>query len=131
MFRNKKNIHLSLMLYIYFLFTIDTTAAVKKKTFDFVVGVDGNFKAAMTAAAKSASSGNRYLLFFPNGQYDIGKLTGDANEVTTFPTSNVSFIGKMQTVPSFLIKQSMKGSVLLPHCFLKMQTICISRTSQY
>jgi pectin methylesterase-like acyl-CoA thioesterase len=94
MFRNKKSIHLSLILYIYFLFTIDTTAAVKKKTFDFVVGVDGNFKAAMTAAAKSASSGNRYLLFFPNGQYDIGKLTGDANEVTTFPTSNVSFIGE-------------------------------------
>jgi pectin methylesterase-like acyl-CoA thioesterase len=67
---------------------------VTKKAFDFVVGIDGDFKAAMAAASKSASNSNRFYLFFPNGEYNIGKLTGDANGVTTFPTSNVSFIGE-------------------------------------
>ncbi len=69
-------------------------AAVSRKTFDFVVGVDGDFKAAMTVAAKAASTDNRFYLFFPKGEYNIGKLTGDANGVTTFTTSNVSFIGE-------------------------------------
>jgi pectin methylesterase-like acyl-CoA thioesterase len=80
---------LSILLFL----KMETTAAVTKKTFDFVVGVNGDFKAAMAAAAKSASSSNRYYIYFPNGDYNIGKLTGDANGVTTFPTSNVSFIG--------------------------------------
>lgn len=94
MFRNKKTFFFSGILYLLSLFTIETEAVIKKKVFDFVVGVDGDFKAAMAAAAKSASSSNRFFLFFPSGQYNIGKLTGDANEVTTFATSNVSFIGE-------------------------------------
>ncbi|HEX3019439.1 MAG TPA: pectinesterase family protein [Chitinispirillaceae bacterium] len=69
-------------------------AAVTRKKFDFVLGVDGDFKAAMTVAGKAASSGSRFFLFFPKGEYNIGKLTGDSNGVTTFSTSNVSFIGE-------------------------------------
>lgn len=68
--------------------------SLTRKKFDFVVGVDGDFKAAMAAAAKSASASNRFYLFFPDGEYDIGALTGDANQMTTFPTANVSFVGQ-------------------------------------
>lgn len=69
---------------------------VTKKKYDFVVGVNGDFKAAMSAAAKSASSSNRFYIFFPDGEYNLGALTGDTNQKTTFPTSNVSFIGQSQ-----------------------------------
>lgn len=91
--------------------TPQLAAAVPRKTFDFVVGVDGDFKAAMTAAVSAASSGNRFYLFFPNGEYNIGTLTGDANQMTTFSTSNVSFIGKTPIVLLYLINQLAKVSV--------------------
>jgi len=68
--------------------------ALTRQKFNFVVGVNGDFKAAMSAAASAASSGNRFYIFFPDGQYDIGPLTGDTNQMTTFKTSNVSFIGQ-------------------------------------
>jgi pectin methylesterase-like acyl-CoA thioesterase len=68
--------------------------ALTRQKFNFVVGVNGDFKAAMAAAASAASSGNRFFIFFPDGQYDIGSLTGDTNQMTTFTTSNVSFIGQ-------------------------------------
>jgi len=71
-------------------------SALTHKTFDFVVGVDGDFKAAKAAAAAKASSSYRYHVFFPDGQYDIGSLTGDANQMSTFPTANVSFIGQSE-----------------------------------
>ena len=79
-----------------FIFCIATSNsfAITKKKFDFVVGVNGDFKAAITAAANAASSGNRFYIFFPDGEYNIGALTGDANQKTTFSTSNVSFIGQ-------------------------------------
>jgi pectin methylesterase-like acyl-CoA thioesterase len=73
--------------------TVISGYAVTKKAFDFVVGVNGDFKAAMSAATK-ASSSNRFVIFFPNGQYNIGSLTGDGNQMTTFPTAYVSFIGQ-------------------------------------
>jgi len=69
-----------------------TLFAVTKKPFDFVIGVNGNFKNAMAAAA--ASSAERFYLFFPDGEYDIGTLTGNSNQMTTFSVSNVSFIGQ-------------------------------------
>lgn len=75
------------------IFSINAFAVTKAK-FNFVVGVDGDFKAAMSAAANAASSGNRFFIFFPKGEYDIGNLTGDSNQKTTFTTSNVSFIGQ-------------------------------------
>lgn len=64
------------------------------KKFDFVVGVDGDFKAAVAAAAKKASSAYRFHIFFPDGEYNIGALTGDSNQKSTFTTANVSFIGQ-------------------------------------
>ncbi len=67
--------------------------ALTHRKLDFVVGVDGDFKAAM-AAAKAASGTKRFVIFFPDGEYDIGSLTGDANQMTTFPTPNVSFVGQ-------------------------------------
>ncbi len=71
-------------------------AAAARKKLDFVVGVDGDFKAAMAAAAKGASAANRFILFFPDGEYNIGGLTGDANQKSTFTTSNVSFVGQSE-----------------------------------
>ncbi|NLD46992.1 MAG: hypothetical protein GX660_07310 [Clostridiaceae bacterium] len=66
--------------------------AVTKRPFNFVIGVNGNFKEAMAAAA--ASSAERFYLFFPDGEYDVGTLTGNSNQMTTFSVSNVSFIGQ-------------------------------------
>ena len=72
-----------------------TASAVEKKKIDFVLGVDGDFKAAIAAASASgASASNRFVLFVPDGEYEITKLTGDAHGKTTFPTSNVSIIGQ-------------------------------------
>jgi pectin methylesterase-like acyl-CoA thioesterase len=69
-------------------------AAVAKRKFDFVVGVDGDWKAAVAAAAQKASSSYRFYILFPDGEYNVGALTGDANQKTNFTTSNVSFIGQ-------------------------------------
>lgn len=68
--------------------------ALTKKRFDFVVGRDGDFKAAMAAASSAASSGKRFHIFFPDGEYDIGSLTGDSNQKTTFTSPNVSLVGQ-------------------------------------
>lgn len=67
---------------------------VSKKAFDFIVGKDGDFKAALTAASAASASGNRFRVFVPNGSYNIGSLTGDANQMTTVSIPNVSFIGE-------------------------------------
>ena len=69
-----------------------SASAVEKKKIDFVVGVDGDFKAAIAAASKSA--GNRFVIFVPDGEYEITKLTGDEHGKTTFSTSNVSIVGQ-------------------------------------
>lgn len=68
---------------------------VTKKKFDFVVGVDGDFKAATAAAAAAKpTENNRFVIFFPDGEYDITKLTGDSHGRSTFSTSYVSLIGQ-------------------------------------
>lgn len=67
---------------------------VAKKTFDFIVGVDGDFKAALTAAQAASSTGERFYVFFPKGQYNIGVNTGDANQMTTVSIPKVSFVGE-------------------------------------
>ena len=69
-----------------------SASAVEKKKIDFVVGVDGDFKAAIAAASKSA--GNRFVIFVPDGEYEITKITGDEHGKTTFSASNVSIIGQ-------------------------------------
>ena len=71
-----------------------TGFALTRQKFNFVVGVDGDFKAAMAAATSASGSGKRFCIFFPDSQYDIGSLTGDANQMTTFSAPNVSFIGQ-------------------------------------
>lgn len=68
---------------------------ITKKKFDFVVGVDGDFKAAIAAAAAAnPSENNRFIIFFPDGEYNIGSLTGDSNQRTAFQTSHVSIVGQ-------------------------------------
>ncbi len=68
---------------------------ITKKKFDFVVGVDGDFKAAAAAAAAAKpSEGNRFVIFFPEGEYDITKVTGDSHGRSAFSTSYVSLIGQ-------------------------------------
>lgn len=85
----KKAFHL---FCITMLITHSLSNAVTKKVFDFVVGVTGDFKAAKTAA--EASTSGRYYIFFPDSEYNIGTLTGDGNQMTTFSGPNVSFIGQ-------------------------------------
>jgi pectin methylesterase-like acyl-CoA thioesterase len=75
-------------------FTTMNKPTVIKKAFDFVVGKDGDFKAALTAAQAASSKGERFYIFFPKGQYNIGSLTGDANQMTTVSLPKVSFIGE-------------------------------------
>ena len=73
----------------------DAVPVAKKKAFDFVVGVDGDFKAAMEAAAAAKpTESNRFIIFFPDGEYDIGSATGNSNQMTEFKTGYVSFIGQ-------------------------------------
>lgn len=67
-------------------------SAVNKAKFDFVVGVDGDFKAAKAAAESSSSA--RFVIFFPNGNYNIGAQTGDSNQKTTLGKANVSLVGQ-------------------------------------
>ncbi|MBV5342594.1 hypothetical protein JZU68_02925, partial [bacterium] len=78
---------------INFKFTTMNRPVVTKKTFDFVVGVDGDFKAAIQAAQAVSSSGNRFVIFFPNGEYNVGAVTGDANQKTVITLPNISYIG--------------------------------------
>lgn len=75
-------------------FTV-SASAVEKRKIDFVVGVDGDFKAAMNAAKSAgASESSHYVIFFPDGEYNIGSLTGDSNQMTTFTASNTSLVGQ-------------------------------------
>lgn len=75
-------------------FTTMTRPLVTKRGFDFVVGVDGDFKAAVDAATAAASTGKRFYVFFPNGEYNIGASTGDTNQKTSLTLANVSYIGQ-------------------------------------
>lgn len=74
-------------------FTIKSSGyQVEKRAFDFVLGVDGDFKAAKAAAEKSRTG--RFFIFVPNGNYNIGPLTGDSNQKTVWSATNVSLIGQ-------------------------------------
>jgi len=75
-------------------FTTMTRPTVTKKIFDFVVGVNGDFKAAIDAATAVSSTGERFRIFFPDGQYNIGAATGNSNQMTTIALPNVSYIGQ-------------------------------------
>ena len=72
-----------------------SASAVDKKKIDFVLGVDGNFKAAVSKAGSSgASASNRFVIFVPDGEYEITKLTGDEHGKSTFSASNTSIVGQ-------------------------------------
>lgn len=74
-------------------FTIQASGySVEKRKFDFIVGVDGDFKAAKAAA--EASRSGRFYIFVPNGNYNIGALTGDGNQKTSWKAGKVSLIGQ-------------------------------------
>ena len=91
-------------------FTTMPRPTVTKKNFDFVVGVDGDFGAAMTAASAASATGSRYRIFFPNGSYNVGTATGDANQMTTLSLPNVSFIGQNPD-SVFLYNQNASGGI--------------------
>lgn len=90
----KKTFCIYCLLIILGLAATKASFGIAKKQFNFIIGVNGNFKAAMSAAANAATSGARFYIFFPDGEYDIGTLTGNSNQMTTFSISNVSFIGQ-------------------------------------
>ena len=87
--------HTVLTFLIFLAFTA-SSFAIEKKTIDFVVGVDGDFKAAIAAAGSSgASANNRFVIFIPDGEYELTKLTGDEHGKTIFPSSSyISIIGQ-------------------------------------
>lgn len=72
-----------------------SASAVDKKKIDFVLGVDGDFKAAVSKAGSSgASANNRFVIFVPDGEYDLTKLTADSHGKTTVSASYLSIIGQ-------------------------------------
>ncbi|MEN9307210.1 MAG: hypothetical protein RL173_1142 [Fibrobacterota bacterium] len=94
---------------VVFLVLPESVYALTRKNFDFVVGVDGDFKAAKDAAAKKASASYRYHILFPDGQYDIGSLTGDTNQMTTFSVANVSMVGQSSDKTVLFNKSKTEG----------------------
>ena len=85
-------------------FTTKTKPAVTKALYDFIVPTDGDFKAALAAAAKRTDTSKRFRIFIKQGDYKIpadekSKVTGSdgksyANPTTYMNTPNVSIIGE-------------------------------------
>lgn len=85
-------------------FTTKTKPAVTKTLYDFIVPTDGDFKAALAAAAKRTDTSKRFRIFIKQGDYKIpadeeSKVTGGdgksyANPTTYMNTPNVSIIGE-------------------------------------
>ena len=62
-------------------FTTKTKPAVNKALYDFIVPTDGDFKAALDAAAKRTDTSRRFRIFIKQGDYKIpadekSKVTG-------------------------------------------------------
>ena len=70
------------------------SSAVEKRKIDFVVGVDGDFKAAFAAASAGATASKQFVIFVPDGEYDLTKLTADSHGKTTVSASYLSIIGQ-------------------------------------
>ena len=85
-------------------FTTKTKPAVTKALYDFIVPTDGDFKAALDAAAKRTDTSKRFRIFIKQGDYKIpadenSKVPGSdgnsyANPTTYMNTPNVSIIGE-------------------------------------
>lgn len=89
---------------ITFGFTTKEKPAVSKALYDFIVPTDGDFKAALAAAAKRSDTSKRFRIFIKQGDY---KIPADNSKVKTgidkktYPdpttylnTPNVSIIGE-------------------------------------
>lgn len=122
---------------LFLLCGVEATHAVAHRKFDFVVGVDGDFKAASAAAAAKASASNRFYLFFPDGEYDLGTQTGDANQKTNFSTANVSFIGQSEEKTVLFNKSINEGIGITATLYLNkadnlyMQDMTIKNKANY
>lgn len=89
-------------------FTIKASGySIDKRKFDFVIGVDGDFKAAKAAA--EATRSDRFYIFVPNGNYNIGGLTGDSNQKTSWKAGKVSLIGQSLNGVSLYNKSTTEG----------------------
>ena len=85
-------------------FTTKNKPAVTKALYDFIVPTDGDFKAALAAAAKRTDTSKRFRIFIKQGDYKLpadenSKVTGGdgksyANPTTYMNTPNVSIIGE-------------------------------------
>lgn len=85
-------------------FTTKTKPAVTKALYDFIVPNDGDFKAALAAAAKRTDTSKRFRIFIKQGDYKIpadekSEVKGSdgktyANPTTYMNTPNVSIIGE-------------------------------------
>ena len=85
-------------------FTTKTKPAVTKALYDFIIPTDGDFKAALAAAAKRTDTSKRFRIFIKQGDYKIpadenSKVTGGdgksyANPTIYMNTPNVSIIGE-------------------------------------
>lgn len=85
-------------------FTTKTKPAVTKALYNFIVPTDGDFKAALAAAAKRTDTSKRFRIFIKQGDYKIpadenSKVTGGdgksyANPTIYMNTPNVSIIGE-------------------------------------
>lgn len=85
-------------------FTTKTKPAVTKALYDFIVPNDGDFKAALAAAAKRTDTSKRFRIFIKQGDYKIpaneNKMV-EGNDGKQYPsattylnTPNVSIIGE-------------------------------------
>ena len=89
---------------ITFNFTTKTKPAVSKALYDFVVPTDGDFKAALAAAAKRSDTSKRFRIFIKQGDYKIpadesNMISGSDGKqypsaTTYLNTPNVSIIGE-------------------------------------
>lgn len=85
-------------------FTTKTKPAVTKALYDFIIPTDGDFKAALAAAAKRTDTSKRFRIFIKQGDYKIpadekSEVKGSdgktyANPTTYMNTPNVSIIGE-------------------------------------
>ncbi|MDY6284214.1 MAG: pectate lyase [Fibrobacter sp.] len=109
---------------------------VKKQKIDFVVGVDGDFKAAFAKAA-SASASKRFIIFVPDGEYDLTKITADSHGKTSVNSSYLSIIGQSKEKTIIANKTDTEGISLTATLYfpksndIYMQDITLQNKSSY
>ncbi|MCR5414259.1 MAG: hypothetical protein K6F50_05975 [Kiritimatiellae bacterium] len=75
--------------------TVDSKpVAPSRENLVFTVGRDGDLKSALEAAAARPDKTKRFIVFFPDGEYDVSAALGDANGKSVWDSPNVSFVGQ-------------------------------------